>query len=574
MRGGADALVRRVCTDSREVRAGDLFVAISGPKFDAHAFLADVFEAGAAGAIVARAGKIAPEVAVRLGGRLVAVDDTVAALGLLASHYRDGLRGKVIAVTGSNGKTTTKRMIQHILGKHFKGSCSPKSFNNNIGVPLTLLAAEEEDDYVICEVGTNAPGEIAELSAICRPDIAVIVSVGQTHLEKLGSVELVAVEKASMLGHVRDGGCAILWADSAPLQQAVRQYGCRKILFGEGAAEGTEADRPTGPNGCCGQTSCRSVPTSARGDAPASKTGESLVGLVQQVPSHCDSRDHCGGTSPDGAKEGSRGRSESSSKPPEPTSNLPPEKGDPYERLDVTDGGMAGRSGGACGLFSFSVGGPKGSSRTAPVCQSVFFCLSDFAGRADGVTFRVGGVRVELPQPGRHNASNALAAIAVAVRMGLTVEQAGGDLADFAGVEMRLESMRIGAVRVINDAYNANPSSMIAAAEVLAVQEGSRRVMVAGDMLELGSQTMQIHEETGRRIAGFGTNRDDHKDHQGHKDHKERQNTNGNGNSRRFDHREHREHRADIQTAKKQQENDTESSEDTGETPMPRGGGD
>ncbi len=201
----------------------------------------------------------------RLGGRLVAVDDTVAALGLLASHYRDGLRGKVIAVTGSNGKTTTKRMIQHILGKHFKGSCSPKSFNNNIGVPLTLLAAEEEDDYVICEVGTNAPGEIAELSAICRPDIAVIVSVGQTHLEKLGSVELVAVEKASMLGHVRDGGCAILWADSAPLQQAVRQYGCRKILFGEGAAEGTEADRPTGPNGCCGQTSCRSVPTSAAG---------------------------------------------------------------------------------------------------------------------------------------------------------------------------------------------------------------------------------------------------------------------------------------------------------------------
>ena len=364
------AVVNGVCTDSRYVKPGDLFVAIKGDKFDAHAFLGDVFIAGAAGAIVQCREKIAPEVLRDFSPRLIAVDDTVAALGKLGAYHRDRVRARVIAVTGSNGKTTTKRMIQHILSRHLRGNCSPKSFNNNIGVPLTLLGVGEQDDYVICEVGSNAPGEIAGLSAICRPDLAVIVSIGETHLEKLGNIDLVAVEKASMLGHLRPGGCAIVWADSPPLAAALKPFDCRMIRFGQ--------------------------------------------------------------------------------------------------------------------------------------AQGADFRLTDFQGLDDGVTFRVNGqVQVRLPQPGQHNASNAMAALAVAMRMGVPLEQAAADLSDFGGVEMRLESLQIGPMRVINDAYNANPSSMLAAADVLAGQAGTRRVMIVGDMLELGPDTRQIHERVGVDIAAL-----------------------------------------------------------------------
>jgi UDP-N-acetylmuramoyl-tripeptide--D-alanyl-D-alanine ligase len=368
-RKGAVA-VNDVCTDSRNVKPGDLFVAIKGDKFDAHAFLDQVFQAGAAGAVVNR-GFHAREDMAPLNATLIAVDDTIAALGRLGAYHRDRVRARVIAVTGSNGKTTTKRMIQHILAKRLRGTCSPKSFNNNIGVPLTLLGAGEQDDYVICEVGSNAPGEIAGLSAICRPDLAVITSVGETHLEKLGNIDLVAVEKASMLGHLRLGGCAIVWADSAPLAYALKPFDCRMIRFGQS---------------------------------------------------------------------------------------------------------------------------PGADLR-----------LTDFQGYGDHVNFRVNGqVEVRLPQPGQHNASNALAALAVATQMGVPLEQAAADLSDFGGVEMRLESLQIGPVRVINDAYNANPSSMLAAADVLAGQPGSRRVMIAGDMLELGPDTRRIHERVGADIAGLG----------------------------------------------------------------------
>ena len=180
-----------------------------------------------------RNGKIDSRVLAEHGSRLIAVDDTIAALGRLGAYHRGRGGARVIAVTGSNGKTTTKRMIQHILAKHLRGTCSPKSFNNNIGVPLTLLGAGEEDDYVVCEVGSNAPGEIAELSAICRPDLAVIVSVGETHLEKLGGIDQVAVEKASMLRHLRPGGCAIVWADSPPLAYALKPFDCRLVRFGQ-----------------------------------------------------------------------------------------------------------------------------------------------------------------------------------------------------------------------------------------------------------------------------------------------------------------------------------------------------
>ncbi len=126
---------------------------------------------------------------------LILVEDTIAGLNRLAAAYRAEMRAKVIAVGGSNGKTTTKRIIHTVLSEKLNGHASPKSFNNNIGMPLTLLDVETAHDYVVLEIGTNAPGEIAALGAVCRPDVAVITNVGLEHLEQLVDLAGVAARR-------------------------------------------------------------------------------------------------------------------------------------------------------------------------------------------------------------------------------------------------------------------------------------------------------------------------------------------------------------------------------------------
>jgi len=204
-----------VSTDSRTTRAGDLFVAIPGERFDGHDFVAEAARRGAVAVVVAEAR--ASAVAERLRAAeprpareplLLAVDDTVAALGRLAAYHRRQTAAAVIAVVGSNGKTTTKAMIHHILSGRRPGRCSPKSFNNQIGVPLTLLSAEPGDEYLVVEIGTNAPGEVAALAAIAAPDLAVITGIGEEHLEKLGDLEGVAAEECAILARLRPQGFA------------------------------------------------------------------------------------------------------------------------------------------------------------------------------------------------------------------------------------------------------------------------------------------------------------------------------------------------------------------------------
>jgi len=200
-------LVTGVSTDSRHVASGDLFFALSGERFDGHRFVGAALDQGAMAAVISDAGRVEPDL--REMGLLLLVDDVTAALGRLAAYHRHRVRAGVIAVTGSNGKTTTKEMIHQVLGGRFRGRAAIKSFNNAVGVPLTLLSAEPADDYVVVEIGTNAPGEIAQLSAIAEPDIAVITSVSETHLEKLKDLKGVASEKATIVEYVREGGCAI-----------------------------------------------------------------------------------------------------------------------------------------------------------------------------------------------------------------------------------------------------------------------------------------------------------------------------------------------------------------------------
>ena len=372
MARGQMTTVQGITTDTRRAGAGQVFFALRGQRTDGHTYLSQAADAGCVAAVVAADAELAGQVLGAFSAGVIAVADTTAALGDLAARHRKLVSAPaVIGVTGSNGKTTVKRMIHHILARRLKGTCSPKSFNNEIGLPLTLLGVSPGDDYVICEIGTSAPGEIAALSKIARPNLAVITSIGPAHLERLGSVDRVAVEKASILGELAGDGLGVIWADSPQLAKAVRYHRCKLISFGESP------------------------------DADLRLTGFEQVGRGQR--------------------------------------------------------------------FQFN-----------------------------------GRLWVDLPMPGRHNAMNALAAIAAAQRFGIDQADSAAGLADFGGESMRLEWTEVGSGAIINDAYNANPASMAAAADVLAGCKGGRKVFVVGDMRELGDQAEEMHVQVGCDAAERG----------------------------------------------------------------------
>ena len=353
--------------DTRALQPGQIFFALRGEHTDGHRFLARAHEAGAALAIIddpEAAGELPPGLAT------VRVADARAALGRLASAYRTALAPiRVAAVTGSNGKTTTTRMIDACLRAHMRGHSSPKSFNNDLGVPLTILGTRPGDQYLLCEVGANDPGEIEPLSHIIRPQVVAILNVGRAHLEGFGSVEGVAAEKASLAAHLEPGGLVILHAES-PALAPWRDRFERVITFG---------------------------------------------------------------TSPDAD-------------------------------LRVSD------------------------IRQTPAGLS--FTLNERD-------------EFSLPIPGAHNAANAAAAIAVARRLGVTDDLIRDALAGFTPPDMRLTREQIAGIDVINDAYNANPDSMLASLRTLRAlaPAGSRRVAILADMLEMGPDGPDAHREVGRAIA-------------------------------------------------------------------------
>jgi UDP-N-acetylmuramoyl-tripeptide--D-alanyl-D-alanine ligase len=205
-----------VSIDSRTILAGELFFAVEGPRFDGHAFVADAFEAGASGAVVRRG-----RPAERVPGPTVAVGDTVAALQALAAHYREALECTVIGVTGSNGKTTTKDLVAHVLaGTRLVGG-TQGNLNNYLGVPLTLLSLRREHRAAVVEMGASVVGEISTLARIAKPGIGVITNVGPTHLEEMGSVENVAKTKAELAAELSRGGALIVNGDDELLLSAV-----------------------------------------------------------------------------------------------------------------------------------------------------------------------------------------------------------------------------------------------------------------------------------------------------------------------------------------------------------------
>jgi len=202
---GQDATFCGVSTDTRSLIAGDLFVALVGPRFDGHNFLAEAVHAGAAGALLSQT------VATSLP--YVRVADTRLALGQLAAYWRGHFEIPVIAVTGSNGKTTVKEMLGAILSGLGSGCVTRGNLNNDIGMPVTLLGVRRADRYAVLEMGMNHAGEIDYLSRIARPTIAVITNAGEAHLEGLGGVGAIARAKGEIFNGLGKNGVAVINAD-------------------------------------------------------------------------------------------------------------------------------------------------------------------------------------------------------------------------------------------------------------------------------------------------------------------------------------------------------------------------
>jgi UDP-N-acetylmuramoyl-tripeptide--D-alanyl-D-alanine ligase len=225
---GLGAALHGVSTDSRSTAPGDVFFALRGENFCGNRFVGDALARGATLA-VARA-----DVPVEAppGAPIVLVDDPLRALGALAAEYRSRLSASVVGITGSAGKTTTRELVRQLLAGEGEMTCAEKSFNNAVGVPLTILRASRETRFLLCEVGTSAPGEIRALTRIVRPDVAVVTNVVPAHLEGLGSLEGIAREKAALVGGMRPGGVAVLNAQD-PRVRAMAPEGRPTVLYGD-----------------------------------------------------------------------------------------------------------------------------------------------------------------------------------------------------------------------------------------------------------------------------------------------------------------------------------------------------
>ncbi len=384
-------------TDTRDDLSGACFVALQGETFDGHAFVLNAANAGAALAIVERTPDAATLAALPAAFGLLRVGSTRRALGLIAHAWRSSLRQlRVVAITGSAGKTTTRRLLEGILSEAGRTHASPKSFNNDIGVPLTLLSTPDDAAYLVAEIGMNHPGEILPLAEMAEPEAAIITLAGRAHLEGLGSIEAVAKEKASILAGVSAHGFGVINGDNQPLLDAVRaladaDQAPRIVTFGAGPA-------------CAYRLATR---TQAEG------TGSSIGQEFDVV----------------------------------------------FPRSDDAEGNPL-----------------PPSLRTH---------------------------RFVLRMAGEHNARNAVAAVAAAAEMGVPLEAIRRGLAKVEASDMRLEKLEIAGRTVFNDAYNANPDAMIASlgAFVELAREASRRVVILGEMRELGADAEALHEEVGRHAA-------------------------------------------------------------------------
>ncbi|MEQ8428627.1 MAG: UDP-N-acetylmuramoyl-tripeptide--D-alanyl-D-alanine ligase [Gammaproteobacteria bacterium] len=355
-------------TDSRTLQKQNLFIAIKGENFDGHDFVSKAEAAGASSLLLQKnVEHVLPA---------LTVDDTRKAMGKLARAWREQLAIPLVAITGSNGKTTVKEMVKAILANIADVHATSGNLNNDIGVPLTLFALDQHHRYAVIEMGANHPGEIAWLSSIARPNVAVITQCAPAHLEGFGSIDGVASAKAEIYSGLGTSGTAIINAD-------------------DDYAEYWKA---------------------------GSSVHKQCTFAIENT--HADVR-----------------------------------------ALDITTVG-----------------------------DSTEFTLLT----------RHGEIAIRLPLPGRHNVMNALAAAACCISLGIELMVIRKGLEQMQGVKGRLQIGKgYKGCRVIDDTYNANPTSLAAAVNVLMSYPG-KHVLVLGDMGELGESSIELHATAGKqaRVAG------------------------------------------------------------------------
>jgi UDP-N-acetylmuramoyl-tripeptide--D-alanyl-D-alanine ligase len=371
--GDPDATATGVAVDSRVVRPGDLFVALPGGRTDGSLFAAAALQAGAAATV-------APPGAVFAGPR-VEVADPLAALAAVGAAVRARAGARVIGVTGSAGKTTTKDLLAGALATRLRVVANTASFNNEVGLPLTLARIEPDTQAVVVEMGARGPGHIAALARLARPDVGVVLNVGESHLGMFGSREAIAKAKGELVEALPAHGTAVLNADDPQVAAMADRTVAAVLRFGLGPAAAVRA-----------------------------------------------------------------------------------------EEVELDGEGRA----------RFRLRTPGGTAEA------------------------------RLPAPGEHLVTGALAAAAAAHVLGLAPDEIAAGLASASLSPMRMQvQRRADGLTVVNDAYNANPSSVAAALKTLAAlrRPGGRTVAVLGEMAELGEAAAAEHDRVGRLATRLGIDR-------------------------------------------------------------------
>ncbi len=227
--GMPDTVFRGVCTDSRQLKGGNLFVALKGDNFDGHDFAQKALELGAAGIMISDAAKADWKGAG--SAAVINVADTLTALGDLAHYWRNRFFVPVIGLTGSSGKTTTKEMMAAIIGRQKTILKTEGNLNNLIGLPQTIFRLNDEHEAVILEMGTNMPGEIKRLTQIAAPDVGVITNIGPAHLAGFGSIEGVRREKGELFAHMNKNGTAVINLDDENIRSIADGWKGKRVTF-------------------------------------------------------------------------------------------------------------------------------------------------------------------------------------------------------------------------------------------------------------------------------------------------------------------------------------------------------
>jgi len=237
--GDPGAVLTGVAVDSRAARPGDLFVALTGERTDGHRFIGDAVRRGAS-AVLAREDADVPD-----GTTAVRVDDPIAGLQRLAAGIRTRMTARLVAITGSSGKTITKELTAAVSRARFATVASEASFNNEIGVPLTILAAGVDTEVVVAEVGSRGVGHIEALMPVLRPDVSVVLNVGPAHIGLFGSMENVRIAKGELVEGLAPEGVAVLNADDAAVAEMASRTRGRTVTFGTGAGADVRAEDVT-----------------------------------------------------------------------------------------------------------------------------------------------------------------------------------------------------------------------------------------------------------------------------------------------------------------------------------------